>query len=109
MAYNSLGCFPLGSDSTPLAFAEIVQSQQRLKSLNLLHPVPTAKIQSIGLLLRQFYDSLDLSEDDNHLASTIKELANWASNDLLHVNLCLDSGLRKSSDFRFWAVFVDGP
>ncbi|CAI7604605.1 unnamed protein product [Penicillium crustosum] len=105
MAYNSLGCFPLGSDSTPLAFAEIVQSQKRLKSLNLLHPVPTAKIQSIGLLLRQFYDSLDLSEDDDHLANTIKELANWASNDLLHVNLCLDSGLRKSSDFRFWAVF----
>ncbi|KAJ5922453.1 hypothetical protein N7516_010156 [Penicillium verrucosum] len=105
MAYNSLGCFPLGSDSTPLAFAEIVQSQQRLKSLNLLHPVPTTKIQSIGLLLCQFYDSLDLSEDDDHLANAIKELANWASNDLLHVNLCLDSGLRKSSDLRFWAVF----
>ncbi|CAG8910116.1 unnamed protein product [Penicillium egyptiacum] len=105
MAYNSLGCFPLGSDSTPLAFAEIVQSQQRLKSLNLLHPVPTTKIQSIGLLLRQFYDSLDLSEDDDHLANTIKELADWASNDMLHVNLCLDSGLRKSSDLRFWAVF----
>ncbi|KAK4869928.1 hypothetical protein LT330_005652 [Penicillium expansum] len=105
MAYNSLGCFPLGSDSTPLAFAEIVQSQQRLKSLNLLHPVPTTKIQSIGLLLGQFYDSLDLSEDDDNLASTVKELSNWASNDLLHVNLCLDSGLRKSSDFRFWAVF----
>ncbi|KAJ5357846.1 hypothetical protein N7541_005004 [Penicillium brevicompactum] len=105
MAYNSLGCFPLGSDSTPLAFAEIVQSQQRLKSLNLLHPVPTAKIQSIGTLLRQFYDSLDLSQDENHLASTIRELAHWASNDMLHVNLALDSGLRKSSDFRFWAVF----
>ncbi|CAG8894370.1 unnamed protein product [Penicillium nalgiovense] len=105
MAYNSLGCFPLGSDPNTLAFAEIVQSQRRLKSLNLLHPVPTAKIQSIGLLLRQFYDSLDLSEDDDHLANTIKELANWASNDLLHVNLCLDSGLRKSSDLRFWAVF----
>ncbi|KAJ6146095.1 hypothetical protein N7497_008077 [Penicillium chrysogenum] len=105
MAYNSLGCFPLGSDSNPLAFAEIVQSQRRLKSLNLLHPVPTSKIQSIGLLLRQFYDSLDLSGDDEHLANTIKELANWASDDLLHVNLCLDSGLRKSSDLRFWAVF----
>ncbi|KAF3023853.1 hypothetical protein E8E15_004983 [Penicillium rubens] len=105
MAYNSLGCFPLGSDSNPLAFAEIVQSQRRLKSLNLLHPVPTSKIQSIGLLLRQFYDSLDFSGDDEHLANTIKDLANWASDDLLHVNLCLDSGLRKSSDLRFWAVF----
>ncbi|KAJ5124428.1 uncharacterized protein N7515_008253 [Penicillium bovifimosum] len=105
MAYNSLGCFPLGSDANPLAFAEIVQSQQRLKSLNLLHPVPATKIQSMGLLLRQFHDSLDLSEDDDHLASSIKELAHWASNDLLHVNLALDSGLRKTSDCRFWAVF----
>ncbi|KAJ6087185.1 hypothetical protein N7467_006099 [Penicillium canescens] len=105
MAYKSLGCFPLGSDSSPMVFAEIVQSQQRLKSLNLLHPVPTTKIQSIGLLLRQFHDSLDLSEDEDELANSIKELANWASNDLLHVNLALDSGLRKSSDFRFWAVY----
>ncbi|CAG7971978.1 unnamed protein product [Penicillium olsonii] len=105
LAYNSLGCFPLGSDATPLAFAEIVQSQQRLKSLNLLHPVPTTKIQSIGSLLRQFYDSLDLSRDENHLSSTIRELAHWASNDMVHVNLALDSGLRKSSDVRFWSVF----
>ncbi|KAI2721186.1 hypothetical protein CBS147354_5868 [Penicillium roqueforti] len=105
LAYNSLGCFPLGSDATPLAFAEIVQSQQRLKSLSLLHPVPKPKIQSIGVLLSKFYDSLDLSEDGEHLANTIKELSNWASNDQLHVNLCLDSGLRKSSDVRFWAVF----
>jgi hypothetical protein len=33
----------------------------------------TSKIQSIGLLLRQFYDSLDFSGDDEHLANTIKD------------------------------------
>ncbi|KAI9927825.1 hypothetical protein MW887_002677 [Aspergillus wentii] len=39
--YKSFGCFPLGSEATAVAFAEILQSQQRLKSLGLLHPVPT--------------------------------------------------------------------
>lgn len=31
--YKAFGCFPLGSEATPVAFAGILQSQQRLKSL----------------------------------------------------------------------------
>ncbi|OOF90260.1 glycosyltransferase family 4 protein [Aspergillus carbonarius ITEM 5010] len=105
--YKELGCFPLGSEATPAAFAEIVQSQLRLKSLSLLHPVPASKLQSMGLLLRQFHDNLALSSwiPSDPLAASIKELSNLASNDMLHVYLGLDSGLRKSTDVRFWAVY----
>ncbi|KAE8161192.1 hypothetical protein BDV40DRAFT_301645 [Aspergillus tamarii] len=115
--YNSLGCFPLGSEATALAFAEVLQSQLRLKSLGLLHPVPASKIQSIGLLLKKFHESYMLpnatSSDpyvisnaaSDQLATSIKELSNLATNGSLQVNLGLDSGLRKSVDVRFWAVY----
>jgi glycosyltransferase involved in cell wall biosynthesis len=103
--YTNMGCFPLGSDPTPMAFAEILQSQQRLKSLELLHPVPATKVQSIGLLLRNFHETLGLSLDDTHLLSSIQNLADLASDGSLKISLALDSGLRKTSDCRFWAVY----
>lgn len=103
--YGRLGCFPLGSDSTPLAFAEILQSQQRLKELSLLHPVPLTNVHSIGILLNKFQETFGLSTSDAQLAPAIKELADMASNDALIVYLALDSGLRKNADTRFWAVY----
>ena len=103
--YGHLGCFPLGSDSTPMAFAEIIQSQQRLKELSLLHPVPSTKIHSIGIIFRRFQEAASFPETEGQLAAAIKELADLATNDALTVNLALDSGLRKTSDSRFWAVY----
>ena len=105
--YKPFGCFPLGSEATPVAFSEILQSQQRLKSLSLLHPVPATKIQSIGILLKQFHETFALSHwaGSSQLAAAVKELSNFAANDMLRVHLGLDSGLRKSHDIRFWAVY----
>ncbi|KAL4897630.1 hypothetical protein BDV59DRAFT_47253 [Aspergillus ambiguus] len=105
--YKAFGCFPLGSEATPVAFAEILRSQQRLKALGLLHPVPSTKIQSIGLLLKKFHETFVLSHwtGSDQLAACVKELSNLAFNDALRINLGLDSGLRKSSDARFWAVY----
>ncbi|KAJ5119712.1 hypothetical protein N7448_010381 [Penicillium atrosanguineum] len=103
--YGYLGCFPLGSEPAPMAFAEILSSQQRLKELSLLHPVPSTKVHSIGILLRRFQESISFPEDDGDLAAAIKELADLAANDSLNVSLALDSGLRKTSDSRFWAVY----
>lgn len=101
--YNRLGCFPLGSDPTALAYAEILQSQQRLKALGLLHPVPEKKVKEIGKLLHLFRETLGIS-NDGHLGAAVKELADFATNETLRVSLALDSGLRKSTDCRFWAV-----
>lgn len=52
--YDYLGCFPLGSDSNPVAFAEILHSQQRLKELSLLHPVHLRKSKTF----QYFYASI---------------------------------------------------
>lgn len=105
--YKAFGCFPLGSEATPVAFAEILQSQQRLKCLGLLHPVPITKVQSMGTLLKHFHESFVLSNwtRSSQLASSVKELSNLAANDMLQVNLGLDSGFRKSPDCRFWAIY----
>ncbi|EAW09376.1 glycosyltransferase family 4 protein [Aspergillus clavatus NRRL 1] len=109
--YKEFGCFPLGSEATTFAFAEILRSQQRLKSLGLLHPVPSERIRNLGALLRKFHDRYAAAHWSNtpNLAATIKELANFASHDSLRIHLGLDSGLRKSADVRFWAVYQIDP
>lgn len=107
MEYTSLGCFPLGSEVTDTAFSEILQSQQKLKSLSVLHPVPATKIQSMGSLLRQFHDTF-LSSDsslESSVVAAVKELSTLASNKFVRVSLGLDSGFRKSTESRFWAVY----
>ncbi|KAL2829743.1 hypothetical protein BDW59DRAFT_158914 [Aspergillus cavernicola] len=105
--YKAFGCFPLGAEATASAFAEILKSQQRLRLLGLLHPVPVSKIQSIGLLFRQFHDGYALPNwgASDQLTTLVKELSNFACNEQLHVHLGLDSGFRKNTDIRFWAVY----
>ncbi|KAJ5548783.1 Glycosyl transferase family 1 [Penicillium frequentans] len=103
--YTHLGCFPLGSDPNALAFSEILNSQQRLKDMGLLDPVPTEKVHGIGALLGKFHATLADSSDDGLLIAIVKQLSDLALGDALHVNLSLDSGLRKNTDTRFWAVY----
>jgi glycosyltransferase involved in cell wall biosynthesis len=109
--YAGLGCFPLGSEVTATGFAEILQSQQKLKALGLLHPVDETKIQSIGSLLRQFHDSFLLSDSSQELsvATAVKELSILACNNSIRVSLGLDSGFRRSSENRFWSVYQTDP
>lgn len=102
--YDYPGCFPLGSEPTATAFVEILQSQQRLKTLGLLHPVPPEQIQKIGTLLSRFVEIQDESDHDDQIWSVINELADLASKEVLRVSLVLDSGLTKATDCRFWAV-----
>lgn len=101
-SYDSCGCIPLGSDVVPWAFVDILRSQRRLKSLGLLHPVPTSKLQTIGILLRQFCDHWSVH---SRLIASIKELSEFAINGSLRVNLGMDSGFQKHADARFWAVY----
>ncbi|KAA8645897.1 uncharacterized protein ATNIH1004_007318 [Aspergillus tanneri] len=107
MEYKGFGCFPLGSEATPVAFAEILQSQQRLKSLALLHPVPATTVPDIAKVLKKFLQTSGDSEwnPSDQLVASVRELCNLAATDSLRVNLALDSGLRKSTDIRFWAVY----
>ncbi|GAD97218.1 glycosyl transferase, group 1 family protein [Paecilomyces variotii No. 5] len=105
--YSALGCFPLGSDVSPIAFSDILQSQQLLKHQGLLHPVHADKLHNIGVLLNEFHQKLLLSNwiHSPELVASIKELSNLALNGVLRVNLGLDSGFRKSTEVRFWSIY----
>lgn len=105
--YNSLGCFPLGVDASPIAFAEVLQSQRRLMSLGLLHPVSSSKLQDLGILLRKFHENHLVTKWSHapQIIAVIKELSTLASNDFLRIYLGLDSGFRKDAEARFWAVY----
>ncbi|OJJ00149.1 hypothetical protein ASPVEDRAFT_70410 [Aspergillus versicolor CBS 583.65] len=105
--YKAFGCFPLGAEATASSFAEILKSQQRLRSLGLLHPVPISKVNSLGVLLRQFHDGFALSNwgPSDQLTGHVKELYTLACNDQLRVYLGLDSGFRRNTDIRFWSVY----
>lgn len=107
MEYNCLGCFPLGVDASPIAFAEVLQSQRRLKSLGLLHPVSPPKLQELGILLRKFHENHLVSKWSHapQIIAAIKELSTLASNNFLRIHLGLDSGFRKDAETRFWAVY----
>jgi hypothetical protein len=105
--YHSLGCFPLGFDANPTAFAEVVQSQSRLRRLGLLHPVDTAKMLNIGTLLKRFHEKYMTSRwTHSPLAiSSVKELAQILSTNGANIYLGLDSGFRKNAESKFWAVY----
>ncbi|KAL1872609.1 hypothetical protein Plec18167_006727 [Paecilomyces lecythidis] len=107
LEYNALGCFPLGSDVSPIAFSEILQSQKLLKYQGLLHPIHADKLYKIGMLLNEFHGKFLLSNwvHSPALVASIKELSTLALNGALRVNLGLDSGFRKSAEVRFWSIY----
>lgn len=101
-SYDSCGCIPLGIDVAPVVFAEILQSQLQLKSLGLSDSVSVSKVQSIGILLRQFCDHWAVNSGP---VKSIQELAELAIDGSLCINLGMDSGFRKDTDSRLWAVY----
>lgn len=101
-----LGCFPLGAEVTPLAFAEVLQAQIRLRDLGLLHPIDQQRITNLGILFRNYYER-HLSKNENTRADVlraVKQLSTLAKNGHLRIHLGLSPGFTHSSLARFWAV-----
>lgn len=104
--YTRLGCFPLGCDVTTETFQDIVKSQKQLSKLGLLHPVPFDKMQDACELLKSFEEEhlWETHPQATAITAAIKELCDLSSKLQLNVSLGLDSGFRRSSENRFWAV-----
>lgn len=108
-----LGCFPLGVHASRKSFDEILQSQKKLKSLDLLEPVENTVLKDIGEKLNQFCNQQDTIELSTWHAA-IQELANQlcglaevsATTDLIKVYKGLDSGFQFQEETRYWAVFA---
>ncbi len=104
--HDSLGCFPLGVDVTPLAFAEVLQAQIRLRDLGLLHPVDQQRVTNFGIIFRKFHDKhLAMQEETKaDVLDAVKELSSVACNGRLRVSVGLSPGFTYNSQERFWAV-----
>ncbi|QSZ30095.1 hypothetical protein DSL72_004615 [Monilinia vaccinii-corymbosi] len=107
-----LGCFPLGVHASRKSFDEVLQSQKKLKSLDLLEPIENSILKGIGETLGQFCSSQSTVELSAWHAA-IQELASQlcgldddsATTDLIKVYKGLDSGFRFQDETRYWAVF----
>jgi glycosyltransferase involved in cell wall biosynthesis len=106
---DTLGCVPLGVDVTPLAYAEVLQEQLRLRNLGLLHPIDQQKITNLGVLFRKFYDRCVKQSDNvrSGVAEAVKSLSAVATNGTLKLHLGLSPGFQYGSNARFWAVSQD--
>ena len=104
--HDSLGCFPLGADATPLGFAEVLQAQIRLRNLGLLHPVDEQRITNLGISFRRFLDKhlVKREETEADVLDAVKELASVALGGRLRISLGLGPGFSHNSQGRFWAV-----
>ncbi|ATZ45868.1 hypothetical protein BCIN_01g05710 [Botrytis cinerea B05.10] len=108
-----LGCFPLGVHASRKSFDEILQSQKKLKSLDLLDPIDNNVLKEIGGKLSQFCNQHGMVELSAWHAA-IQELANQlcaladdsAPTDFIRVYKGLDSGLQYQNESRYWAVFA---
>ncbi|EDO01996.1 hypothetical protein SS1G_04472 [Sclerotinia sclerotiorum 1980 UF-70] len=108
-----LGCFPLGVYASRKSFDDILQSQKKLKSLDLLESVENTVLKDIGAKLNRFCDEQDTIELSPWHAA-IQELANQlcgladdsATTDLIRVYKGLDSGFQFQDGARYWAVFA---
>lgn len=106
---DSLGCVPLGVDVTPLAYAEVLQEQLRLRNLGLLHPIDQQKVTNLGVLYRKFHDRCltQLPEVQAGVIDAVKELSTVATAGLVRLHLGLSPGFQYGSTARFWAVTHD--
>jgi glycosyltransferase involved in cell wall biosynthesis len=106
---DNLGCVPLGFDVTPLAYAEVLQEQLRLRNLGLLHPIDQQKVTNLGVLYRKFHDKYlaQLEKVPAGVIDAVKELSTTATAGLIRIHLGLSPGFQYGSSARFWAVIHD--
>lgn len=111
---TSLGCFQLGVLSSPTAFTDLVQTQNRLKDLGMLDCLKHEELNAMAEQLQKLYESPSFHDFPFEDAQAIKDLLrllaanNGDDSDRLRVYVGLDSGFRTSSDAQFcqfWGLY----
>jgi glycosyltransferase involved in cell wall biosynthesis len=110
-SFTGLGCFQLGLEVTPKAFADLVQGQRRLRDLELLQII---KDEELNLLTEQFqtlYNAERPSTITPAISRAVKELLCLLTtvyddgNPSLQVYSGLHSGFQTGSDVQFWGLY----
>ncbi|KAK5000702.1 hypothetical protein LTR66_000493 [Elasticomyces elasticus] len=114
--YDSLGCFPVGLGVSIDDFTRIVESQRRLRRLNLLDRLGTDQVYEIGVLLQRFGSARITSlppDTSSSICQFIRDFSRLllsASDSETTINpveiyLGLDSGFHSPTGAQFWSVY----
>ncbi|KKY22813.1 putative glycosyl group 1 family protein [Phaeomoniella chlamydospora] len=113
--FKGLGCFHLGLEVTPKAFADLVEAQRNLKDLDLLQRVKPEELRRLG----EQIEALQYVQSTGTLTSAayqaVRELldllriTNDDGNPLLQVYVGLHSGFQTSSKTQFWGLYEVDP
>jgi len=113
---GGMGCYQLGLEVTPKAFADLLQGQRNLKELDLLQRVPGEELHQIGRRIRALLDSQSSDAIAPTTYPAVRELVGLLSNSNdndnrpLQVYVGLHSGFQTSSETQFWGLFdVEAP
>ncbi|KAM3074372.1 hypothetical protein ACMFMG_002820 [Clarireedia jacksonii] len=112
MSNDFMGCFPLGVDVLKKDFYDVLQTQQKLKSRDLLERIDSTSLKAIGEALGQFCTSPQAMLDGSGWLAAIQELAQQLSglsgdpDKHIRVYKGLDSGFQARKNARFWAVYT---
>ena len=112
-SYDYLGCFPLGFSASRRSFGNVVQSQDRLKGMQLLDEIEPSRLNELGQDLTRFCNDLGSRESGfmSDWSAAMQELAQQlcsASADSagpIRAYIGLDSGFQIQPGTRFWAVY----
>ena len=108
--YTGLGCFQLGLDCSFQDFDEIVETQRRLRELNLLQPIKPEDIRQMAGQLHDLFAKYAVMEgfdEESHAISDLHHLiaeCTDQNHDGLKVYTALHSGLRTSLSTQFWGL-----
>ncbi|KAL1611983.1 hypothetical protein SLS60_000206 [Paraconiothyrium brasiliense] len=112
--YGPLGCFPIGFDATQTDFHHVLQSQQRLRKLNLLSKLPAKQLHDVAQRVLSYNTSgspyIDLVPTARDNLSTFANAllrANDEADDYHQIRVFtgLDSGFHTPTGSQFWAVW----
>jgi hypothetical protein len=107
-----MGCFPLGVHVSKKDFYDVLQTQQKLKSRDLLEKIDITSLKEIGEALGRFCNSPQAMLEGSGWLAAIQELAQQLSglssepDKHIRVYKGLDSGFQAQQNVRFWAVYT---
>lgn len=112
-SYDYLGCFPLGFSVNRKSFGNVVQSQERLREMQLLDEIKPLQLSEIGDCLTQFCNVVGSRESKfmSDWLAAMQELAqqlcsvSTTSLGPIRAYIGLDSGFQIQPGAKFWAVY----
>lgn len=117
-SYGPLGCFPIGLDASQDDFEHVLQSQQRLRNLNLLSKLPAEKLRQFADTMASYststsaiLDTISSSRDAISAFANALQHADDEADDYhqVRVFIGLDSGFHTPTGGQFWAVWESEP